>query len=530
MMLEEMELDGVATRATVALGPAPCPPERGGASTSSSSAAGMSGLLAGIRLGGRHPLHDRREERRGRRHLVREPLPGLPGRRRQPLLLLLVRARTTDWTEFFAQQPELQAYFDRMRPTSTASRPHPLRDRGGRRRAVGRRRRAGRSSAHRRRRDRELAPTRSSAPSASSTAQAARHPGRDASPARDPLGPVGDGTPSTSPASGSPSSAPAPAPSRSCRPSPPRRAAHVFQRSAQWMFPNPNYHDAVGEGVRWALRHLPFYGRWYRFLLFWPGCDGGLPAMPDRPDWPHQDRAVSELNDIARQMFTQWMAEQVGDDPSCSPRCPRLRLPRQAHAAGQRQLAAALTRDDVELVTDPIAEITRAGRSLRRAAPRRRRHRLGHRLPRQPLPVADGDRRPRRRRARRAVGRRPVRLPRHHRAELPEPLLHVRAGHQPGPRRQPHLPLGVPGPLHPGLPEASHRGRRRRHRVQTGGARRLQPPPARRARADGVVAPVHRAQLVPQRGRPRHRPVAVAPGRLLAWTKEPNFDDFVVGS
>jgi len=32
----------------------------------------------------------------------------------------------------------------------------------------------------------------------------------------------------------------------------------VFQRTAQWMFPNPNYHEKVGDGVRWALRHLPF--------------------------------------------------------------------------------------------------------------------------------------------------------------------------------------------------------------------------------------------------------------------------------
>jgi 4-hydroxyacetophenone monooxygenase len=37
--------------------------------------------------------------------------------------------------------------------------------------------------------------------------------------------------------------------------------------------PNPNYHEPVGDGVRWALEHLPFYARWYRFLLFWPGCD-----------------------------------------------------------------------------------------------------------------------------------------------------------------------------------------------------------------------------------------------------------------
>ena len=60
----------------------------------------------------------------------------------------------------------------------------------------------------------------------------------------------------------------------------------VFQRSAQWMFPNPNYHAKVGPGVKWALRHLPFYGRWYRFLLFWPGCDGGLVAARVDPEWP----------------------------------------------------------------------------------------------------------------------------------------------------------------------------------------------------------------------------------------------------
>ena len=65
----------------------------------------------------------------------------------------------------------------------------------------------------------------------------------------------------------------------------------VFQRTAQWMFPNANYHEKVGPGVQWALRHLPFYGRWYRFLLFWPGCDGGLAGARIDPEWPHQDRA-----------------------------------------------------------------------------------------------------------------------------------------------------------------------------------------------------------------------------------------------
>ena len=50
----------------------------------------------------------------------------------------------------------------------------------------------------------------------------------------------------------------------------------VFQRTAQWIIPKPAYHQAVPEGDRWALRHLPFYGRWYRFLVSFAGS---------RPAW-----------------------------------------------------------------------------------------------------------------------------------------------------------------------------------------------------------------------------------------------------
>jgi 4-hydroxyacetophenone monooxygenase len=137
-------------------------------------------------------------------------------------------------------------------------------------------------------------------------------------------------------------------------------AAHVavFQRSAPWMFPNPHYHDQVGPGARWAFDHLPYYGRWYRFLLFWPACDGGLPAMRVDPEWPDQSRSVSALNDAAREMFTQWMTDQVGDDRELAAKV----VPDYV-CLGKRTLQdngswlSALTRDDVDLITDPIEAI-----------------------------------------------------------------------------------------------------------------------------------------------------------------------------
>lgn len=133
---------------------------------------------------------------------------------------------------------------------------------------------------------------------------------------------------------------------------------NVFQRTAQWMFPNPNYHAEVGPGVRWALRHLPFYGRWYRFLLFWPGCDKGLEAARVDPDYPDQQRAVSEISEITRVMFTEWITSQVGDDAELL-----AKVVPDYPATGKRTLQdngswlRTLTREDVELVRTEIDHI-----------------------------------------------------------------------------------------------------------------------------------------------------------------------------
>jgi len=95
----------------------------------------------------------------------------------------------------------------------------------------------------------------------------------------------------------------------------------IIQRTAQWMFPNPAYHDQVGPGVRWALHHLPFYGRWFRFLIFWPGCDTGLVAARVDPEWEPQQQSVSEANEMARIMFTDWIAGQLEDRPDLIAKC-----------------------------------------------------------------------------------------------------------------------------------------------------------------------------------------------------------------
>lgn len=142
------------------------------------------------------------------------------------------------------------------------------------------------------------------------------------------------------------------------------KVAHltVFQRTAQWMFPNPMYHEPVADGVRWAMEHLPYYGRWYRFLLLWPGADKGLDAARVDPDYNDHGNAVSEINAVARIMFTDWITTQVGEDAELLAKV----LP-DYPATGKRTLQdngswlGALKRDNVDLIRTPIERITPTG-------------------------------------------------------------------------------------------------------------------------------------------------------------------------
>jgi len=139
------------------------------------------------------------------------------------------------------------------------------------------------------------------------------------------------------------------------------RRLTIIQRTAQWMFPNPNYHAAVETGIRWAIKHLPFYGRWYRFLIFWPGCDTGLAAAKVDPDWPDQQRSVSAANDMARLMFTGWITSQLDGDPHAEELAAKV-IP-DYPATGKRTLQdngswlRTLRRDNVDLVRGGVDRI-----------------------------------------------------------------------------------------------------------------------------------------------------------------------------
>jgi 4-hydroxyacetophenone monooxygenase len=132
----------------------------------------------------------------------------------------------------------------------------------------------------------------------------------------------------------------------------------VFQRTANWMFENPIYHEKVSAGKKWCLEHLPFYARWFRFLIFWPAIDGAWEVTVVDPDWPHQDRSINEANDMVREMFAEYIKSQVGDDEELLAKV----MPDHA-PMGKRMLQdngtwlAALKSDNVTLVNSAVSGI-----------------------------------------------------------------------------------------------------------------------------------------------------------------------------
>jgi 4-hydroxyacetophenone monooxygenase len=138
------------------------------------------------------------------------------------------------------------------------------------------------------------------------------------------------------------------------------QASHVtvFQRSPVWMFPNPRYHMTVSAEHKWILRHVPYYGRWLRFLLFYPGSDAALPVWTVDPTWPHQDRSVNARNEQQRIDLTAYMRYQVGDDPQLL-----AKVVPDFPPGGKRMLQdngswlAALKRPNVDLITDKIVSV-----------------------------------------------------------------------------------------------------------------------------------------------------------------------------
>lgn len=136
----------------------------------------------------------------------------------------------------------------------------------------------------------------------------------------------------------------------------------VFQRTPPWLGPTPDYHDKVGEGKKWLLEYVPFYAKWYRFWLFWMLTDGLYDYVKGDPGYNGPPTAVSAANAELREMIVTAIKPQADGAPDLLDKI----IPTYPFG-GKRSLrdngtwVEALKRPNVDLITDPIAEINETG-------------------------------------------------------------------------------------------------------------------------------------------------------------------------
>jgi 4-hydroxyacetophenone monooxygenase len=135
----------------------------------------------------------------------------------------------------------------------------------------------------------------------------------------------------------------------------------VFQRTPPWLVPTPNYHDELPSGVRSLLEVVPEYARWDRLWLFWRTHEGLLPAAKVDPDWEHQDRSISAANDMVRELLTAYLRMEFPDEELFQKILPKYPPIAKRVVRDNGIWGRTLARDDVDLVTDSIEEITPKG-------------------------------------------------------------------------------------------------------------------------------------------------------------------------
>ena len=136
----------------------------------------------------------------------------------------------------------------------------------------------------------------------------------------------------------------------------------IFQKSPPWVAPREEYYQDIPEGKHWLLNHVPYYAKWFRFLMFWKTAEGLLESVRKDEGWEDTRLAVGQANAELRELLEANIREILEDRPDLI----ETQVP-QYPPAGKRMLIddgtwlRTLKRPDVQMITDSITEITETG-------------------------------------------------------------------------------------------------------------------------------------------------------------------------
>ena len=134
----------------------------------------------------------------------------------------------------------------------------------------------------------------------------------------------------------------------------------VFQRTANWVMPVPNYRNQVPEQLRWLMDNMPYYVNWYCYSMHTAQMRQQPIQELDR-EWQAQGGVINEKNDKMRDQLARMVQKMVGDRNDLAEKLTPDFAPLSRRLVIDNEFFASLQRDNVELLTNGIREFTPTG-------------------------------------------------------------------------------------------------------------------------------------------------------------------------
>ncbi|WP_327241882.1 FAD-dependent oxidoreductase [Streptomyces sp. NBC_01320] len=131
----------------------------------------------------------------------------------------------------------------------------------------------------------------------------------------------------------------------------------VYQRSPQWILPNPNTNKDVSPQKQFLMEHVPWYLGWYRLRLAWNFGDRMHPMLRIDPEWKHMDRSVNAINERHRVFLTNYIQSQLADRPDLVDRCIPAYPPYGKRPLLDHGWFDAIKSDNIHLVTEGVVSV-----------------------------------------------------------------------------------------------------------------------------------------------------------------------------
>jgi 4-hydroxyacetophenone monooxygenase len=134
----------------------------------------------------------------------------------------------------------------------------------------------------------------------------------------------------------------------------------VFQRTPQWISPRAKYGQKLEPEVSWLLKNFPGYWNWWRFCSFAALFDTHNLLLPD-PEWRAKGGRVNPASDKFREDLIEYIQKETGGRQDLIEKLIPDYAPMSRRPVVDNGWYRALTKDNVELVTEGIARMTPKG-------------------------------------------------------------------------------------------------------------------------------------------------------------------------